>query len=211
MVCSSMAMALTTASTRHPGSFLSILVCHHSPSPLLGTPELSWLFFNSSACLSRDSRIIPQEKKYPNKQHACDVYVKLVSTLTRMTFGGSTGNTYRLRISNVGLKSTLNFRIENHRMLLVETEGSYTRQQLFDSLDVHVGQSYSVLVTADQVSKDYYVMASPRFENTTTFYQFAGVGIMHYSTSPGPASGPHPIGPDPDDIWFSLDQERSIK
>ncbi|KAE8696707.1 putative Chaperone DnaJ-domain superfamily protein [Hibiscus syriacus] len=35
------------------------------------------------------------------------------------------GATYRLRISNVGLKTSLNFRIQEHPMLLVETEGSY--------------------------------------------------------------------------------------
>ncbi|KAI9200006.1 hypothetical protein LWI28_001414 [Acer negundo] len=52
------------------------------------------------------------------------------------------GAIYRLRISNVGLKTCLNFRIEDHLMLLVETEGSYTVQQYYSSLDIHVGQSY---------------------------------------------------------------------
>lgn len=95
-------------------------------------------------------------------------------------------------------------------MVLVETEGSYTQQKSFDNLDVHVGQSYSVLVTADQTSKDYFIMASPRFENATTFADLAGVALMHYSDSRGFASGVHPLGPNPDDIWFSLAQARSI-
>ncbi|KAG0624326.1 hypothetical protein M758_3G240000 [Ceratodon purpureus] len=120
------------------------------------------------------------------------------------------GSTYRLRISNVGVKTSLNFRIQNHKMLIVETEGSYTQQKSLDNLDVHVGQSYSVLVTADQPSSDYFIMASPRFENATTFYEAAGVALMHYSDSRALASGPHPLGPDPDDIWFSLAQARSI-
>ncbi|KAJ6670338.1 MULTI-COPPER OXIDASE TYPE I FAMILY PROTEIN [Salix koriyanagi] len=47
------------------------------------------------------------------------------------------GATYRLRISNVGLKTSLNFRIQDHLMLLVETEGSYTAQQTYRSLDIH--------------------------------------------------------------------------
>ncbi|XP_024379813.1 monocopper oxidase-like protein SKU5 isoform X1 [Physcomitrium patens] len=120
------------------------------------------------------------------------------------------GQTYRLRISNVGVKTTLNFRIQGHEMTLVETEGSYTQQKSLNNLDVHVGQSYSVIVTADQASRDYYIMASPRFENATTFYDAAGVALMHYSDSNVIASGPHPLGPDPDDISFSLEQARSI-
>lgn len=122
-----------------------------------------------------------------------------------------TGSTYRLRISNVGTKTTLNFRVQGHKMVLVETEGSYTQQESLDSLDVHVGQSYSVLLTADQTSGDYFIMASPRFENATTVLDSSGVALMHYSDSTGPATGSHPVGPDPDDIWFSLKQAQSIK
>ena len=96
-------------------------------------------------------------------------------------------------------------------MVLVETEGSYTQQESLDSLDVHVGQSNSVLVTADQTSGDYCIMASPRFENATTVLDSSGVALMHYSDSTGPATGSHPLGPDPDDIWFSLKQAQSIK
>ncbi|GKB91699.1 monocopper oxidase-like protein SKU5 [Tanacetum coccineum] len=45
-----------------------------------------------------------------------------------------------------------------------ETEGSYTVQQNYTSLDIHVGQSYSVLVTMDQnASSDYYIVASARW------------------------------------------------
>jgi iron transport multicopper oxidase len=43
-------------------------------------------------------------------------------------------------------------------MVSVETEGSYTKQITLDSLDVHVGQSYTVLVTADQSTADYYIV-----------------------------------------------------
>ena len=55
-------------------------------------------------------------------------------------------------------------------MLVVETEGSYTNIQIMvDSHDVHVGQSYSVLVTADQKAADYYVVATPKMVNTTKY------------------------------------------
>nr|GFB21988.1 monocopper oxidase-like protein SKU5 [Tanacetum cinerariifolium] len=53
-------------------------------------------------------------------------------------------------------------------MLLVETEGSYTVQQNYTNMDIHVGQSYSFLVTMDQTgSNDYYIVASHRMNLTT--------------------------------------------
>ncbi|GJN07867.1 hypothetical protein PR202_ga25735 [Eleusine coracana subsp. coracana] len=55
------------------------------------------------------------------------------------------GKTYRFRVHNVGVSTSLNFRIQNHNLLLVETEGSYTSQQNYSNLDIHVGQSYSFL------------------------------------------------------------------
>lgn len=111
-----------------------------------------------------------------------------------------------MRISNVGLQNSLNFRIQNHRMKLVEVEGTHTMQTMFSSLDVHVGQSYSVLITADQSPRDYYVVASSRFTDkiiTTT-------GILRYSGSSTSASGPMPGGPTIQIDW-SLNQARAIR
>lgn len=116
------------------------------------------------------------------------------------------GKTYRLRISNVGLQHSLNFRIQGHKMKLVEVEGTHTLQTTYSSLDVHVGQSYSVLVTADQPAQDYYIVVSTRFTSrvlTTT-------GILHYSNSAGPVKGPLPGGPTIQIDW-SLNQARSIR
>ena len=121
------------------------------------------------------------------------------------------GKTYRLRISNVGNAESFNFRIQKHQMVLVETEGSYTNQITLDSLDVHVGQSYSVLVTANQDEADYYMVASPKLLNTTDFSSLVGIGVIHYSNSISTVSGPLPEGPDPLDVNFSMNQARSIR
>ncbi|XP_028766220.1 L-ascorbate oxidase homolog [Neltuma alba] len=122
------------------------------------------------------------------------------------SFNVEQGKTYRLRISNVGLENSLNFRIQNHKMKLVEVEGTHTLQTTYSSLDVHVGQSYSVLVTADQPARDYYIVVSTRFTSqvlTTT-------GVLRYSNSAGPVSGPIPGGPTIQVDW-SLNQARSIR
>lgn len=118
-----------------------------------------------------------------------------------------TGKTYRLRISNVGLTQTLNFRIQGHRLLLVETEGSYVAQTYYSTLDVHVGQSYSVLVTMDQsIPADFHIVASSRFTWPTLY----GLAVLHYSTSHrGLVSRDLP--PAPNDVQSSYEQARSIR
>ncbi|KAK9271408.1 hypothetical protein L1049_026998 [Liquidambar formosana] len=123
-----------------------------------------------------------------------------------VSFTVDQGKTYRLRISNVGLQNSLNFRIQGHKLVLVEVEGTHTLQTTYSSLDVHVGQSYSVLVTADQPGQDYYIVVSSRF--TTSI--LTTTGVLHYSNSAGPVSGPPPGGPTIQVDW-SLNQARSIR
>ncbi|VVB15418.1 unnamed protein product [Arabis nemorensis] len=122
------------------------------------------------------------------------------------------GRTYRFRVHNSGIATSLNFRIQNHNLLLVETEGSYTIQQNYMNMDIHVGQSFSFLVTMDQSgSNDYYIVASPRFANSSSSVKASGVAILHYSNSQGPASGPLPDPPVELDTSFSMNQARSIR
>ncbi|XP_056166007.1 L-ascorbate oxidase homolog isoform X2 [Syzygium oleosum] len=116
------------------------------------------------------------------------------------------GKTYKYRICNVGLKNSLNFRIQGHQMKLVEMEGSHTVQNTYDSLDVHVGQCYSVLVTADKDPRDYYMVASTRFTKSV----LTATGIIRYANGNGaPAS---PVLPKAPEGWaWSLNQFRSFR
>uniref|UniRef100_A0A7C8ZI40 Ferroxidase n=1 Tax=Opuntia streptacantha TaxID=393608 RepID=A0A7C8ZI40_OPUST len=123
-----------------------------------------------------------------------------------ITFTVDQGKTYRFRVSNVGLATSINFRIQGHDLLLVETEGDHTIQNTYSSLDVHLGQSYSVLVTADQAPQDYHIVASTRFTSqvlTTT-------AVLHYSNSAASVSGAPPGGPTTEIDW-SLNQARSVR
>ncbi|XP_021752254.1 monocopper oxidase-like protein SKS1 [Chenopodium quinoa] len=123
------------------------------------------------------------------------------------------GKTYRLRIHNIGISTSLNFRIQNHILKLVETEGYYTTQTNYSNFDIHVGQSYSFLVTMDQnASSDYYIVASARFQNESQWERVTGVGILHYSNSQGKAAGPLPDPPNDfyDKTW-SMNQARSVR
>ncbi|KZV16146.1 L-ascorbate oxidase [Dorcoceras hygrometricum] len=122
------------------------------------------------------------------------------------TFTVDPGKTYRFRISNVGIKTPINFRIEGHTMKLVEVEGSHTLQNTYSSLDIFVGQSYSVLVSANQPAKDYYIVVSSRFNPTV----LTSTAVLHYSNSVTKVSGSPPSGPTSGVTW-SLNQARSIR
>ncbi|VAH29649.1 unnamed protein product [Triticum turgidum subsp. durum] len=107
------------------------------------------------------------------------------------TFTVQPGMTYRFRITNVGLATSLNIRFQGHTIKLVEVEGSHTMQTAYSSLDVHLGQSYSVLLTADQPGFDYSIVVSTRF--TTKI--ISTTAVLHYANSAGKAPGPLPGGP----------------
>ncbi|CAL9078662.1 unnamed protein product [Musa textilis] len=90
-------------------------------------------------------------------------------------------------------------------MELVEIDGSHTMQNLYDSLDVHVGQCYSVLVTANQAPGDYYLVASTRFMKK----ELTATGIVRYAGSKVPPSAVLPKAPTG---WaWSFNQWRSFR
>ncbi|MBA0724656.1 hypothetical protein Golax_021331, partial [Gossypium laxum] len=130
----------------------------------------------------------------------------LINGQTQSTFSGEQGKTYMFRISNVGLSTSFNFRIQGHTMKLVEVEGSHVVQNLYDSLDVHVGQSLAVLVTLNQPPKDYYIVTSTRFSRTV----LTATAMLHYANSQTPVSGPLPAAPAFQFHW-SMQQARTYR
>ncbi|XP_073309777.1 L-ascorbate oxidase homolog [Primulina huaijiensis] len=119
------------------------------------------------------------------------------------------GKTYRYRVCNAGLKNSINFRLQGHTMKLVELEGSHTVQNVYESIDLHVGQCLSVLVTANQVPKDYYFVASSRFARRPD----VAVAVVRYANGNGPASPVLPPAPTENSagIAWSMNQFRSFR
>ncbi|KAL8143250.1 hypothetical protein V2J09_016282 [Rumex salicifolius] len=119
---------------------------------------------------------------------------------------GKLGKTYLFRVSNVGMSTSINIRIQGHMLKLVEVEGSHTIQQGYDSLDIHVGQSLAFLVTLNAKVRDYNVVASTRFSKHTRI----ATAILSYDGSKTRASGALPTGPVNDFNW-SMNQARSMR
>ncbi|KAL4581821.1 hypothetical protein LXL04_006352 [Taraxacum kok-saghyz] len=123
-----------------------------------------------------------------------------------VSFTGKTGQRYLFRVSNLALTTSINFRIQGHTMTLVEVEGSHTLHESYDSLDLHVGQSISFLVTLHSPAKDYFIVASSRFSKPV----LTATGALHYDGSKVKASMPLPIGPTYQVHW-SMKQARTIR
>ncbi|GAB4848939.1 hypothetical protein Ancab_003751 [Ancistrocladus abbreviatus] len=130
----------------------------------------------------------------------------LINGQTHGSFTGDQGKTYKFRISNVGLSTSFNFRIQGHAMKVVEVEGSHVLQNVYDSIDVHVGQSLAVLVTLNQAPKDYYIVASTRFTRKV----LTATAVLHYSNSRAPVAGPVPAAPRLQLHW-SMQQARTFR
>ncbi|KAK9272855.1 hypothetical protein L1049_003233 [Liquidambar formosana] len=88
------------------------------------------------------------------------------------------GKTYRLRIGSLTALSALNFEIEGHNMTVVEADGHYVEPFVVKNLFIYSGETYSVLVKADQdPSRNYWATTNvvSRPPNTTT-----GLAIFNY-------------------------------
>lgn len=126
-------------------------------------------------------------------------------------FSMEAGKTYRYRMCNVGMRTSVNVRIQGHAMKLVEMEGSHTVQNIYDSLDIHVGQCLSVLVTTDQEPKDYYMVVSSRFLKQA----ISSVAILRYTNGKGidsvSSNLPAPPPNNTEGIAWSMNQFRSFR
>ncbi|KAL8480895.1 hypothetical protein ACS0TY_027422 [Phlomoides rotata] len=145
----------------------------------------------------------------PDGIHINGKSTKIGDAAAKPLFTMEAGKTYRYRVCNVGLRLSVNFRIQGHTMKLVELEGSHTVQNVYDSLDLHVGQCLSVLVTADQAPRDYYFVASSRFFKRV----LTSVVVILYANGKGPASPALPPPPPENSmgIAWSINQFRSFR
>ena len=77
-------------------------------------------------------------------------------------------------------------------------------QEFYDSIDVHVGQSVTVLVTLNQPAGAYYIAASSRFSPAAV----TATAVLRYAGSSSPVSGQIPS---PFPIENSIIQARSFR
>ncbi|KAF3441447.1 hypothetical protein FNV43_RR15361 [Rhamnella rubrinervis] len=64
--------------------------------------------------------------------------------------------TYRIRVISVTGLGSENLVIANHTVTVVEADGNYVEPFAVDNLDIHTGESYSVLITTNQNPNENY-------------------------------------------------------
>ncbi|KAI4345214.1 hypothetical protein L6164_012356 [Bauhinia variegata] len=121
------------------------------------------------------------------------------------------GQTYRLRIASLTSLSALSFQIEGHDMTVVEADGNYVEPFVVQNLFIYSGETYSVLVKADQdPSRNYWISTNVVTRNRTTP---TGLAIFNYYPNHPRRSPPTSPPPAPawDDVESRLKQSFAIK
>ncbi|KAG6490695.1 hypothetical protein ZIOFF_052005 [Zingiber officinale] len=121
------------------------------------------------------------------------------------------GKTYRLRIASLTALSALNFEVEGHNMTVVEADGHYVKPFVVKNLNIYSGETYSVLITADQdPSRNYWLAANVIARQPRTP---AGTGILNYLHGSPDKKPPTatPAGPMWNDTEYRLAQSTALR
>ncbi|KAD4888976.1 hypothetical protein R6Q59_034138 [Mikania micrantha] len=121
------------------------------------------------------------------------------------------GKTYRLRIGSLTALAALSFEIEGHNMTVVEADGHYVEPFVVNNLFIYSGETYSVLIIANQdPSRNYWAVTNMVSRNNTTPN---GLAIFNYYPNHPTKSPPTipPSGPYWNDVDARVNQSLAIK
>ncbi|KQJ90932.1 L-ascorbate oxidase [Brachypodium distachyon] len=123
------------------------------------------------------------------------------------------GKTYLVRIGSLASLSSLSFEIEGHSMTVVEADGHYVKPFVVRNLFVYSGETYSVLVKADQDPARNYWAASHIVGRDTTKTPI-GKAVVSYSSGANGLTTPPPTAPPAGPVWndtaIRVAQSRAI-
>ncbi|KAI6008784.1 laccase [Pisolithus orientalis] len=144
---------------------------YHKPSPLLYNPPFT-----------PDSTLINGLGRYPGGPSSPLAVLNVTQ-----------GQRYRFRIIGASCDAWFNFTIDGHSMTIIEADSNEVEPVVVDSLAVHAGQRYSVVVTADQPVDNYWIRSVSNFPNQTfdgglnsAILRYGGAPIQDPTTDPGP-------------------------
>ncbi|XP_027346285.1 L-ascorbate oxidase-like [Abrus precatorius] len=100
--------------------------------------------------------------------------------------------TYRIRIASTTSLASLNLAISNHKLVVVEADGNYVQPFAVNGIDIHSGESYSVLLTTNQNPKKNYWLSigvigrKPKTPQGLTILNYKTISASILPTSPPP-------------------------
>ncbi|WCJ44074.1 laccase 14 [Euphorbia peplus] len=93
------------------------------------------------------------------------------------------GKTYLLRIISAVMNQESFFGIANHKLTVVGQDGAYIKPITTEYITITPGQTFDILVTANQVPNHYYMAASPFFDSIIPFDNTTATAIFQYNFS----------------------------
>ncbi|KAF0901813.1 hypothetical protein E2562_006447 [Oryza meyeriana var. granulata] len=120
--------------------------------------------------------------------------------------------TYRLRVASTTSLASLNLAVGNHKLTVVEADGNHVEPFDVDDIDIYSGQSYSVLLKADQKAASYWISVGVRARLPKTVPALAILSYGGNAAAPLqlPAGEP-PVTPAWNDTQRSKDFTYRIK
>ncbi|KAF8131812.1 laccase [Boletus edulis] len=113
------------------------------------------------------------------------------------------GLRYRFRVIAMSCESNFNFTVDGHRMTIIEADGNEVSSVEVDSIPIHPGQRYSVVVSADQPVGNYWIRALSNTPNAT-FDGGQSMAILRYEGAahedPTSPPGPYELSFDEGDL-----------
>jgi len=86
---------------------------------------------------------------------------------------------YRFRLVSISCDPSFIFSIDGHQLTVIEVEGQNVQPLVVDSLQIFVGQRYSVVLEANQPIGNYWIRALP-VSPGRDFSDFNNVAILRY-------------------------------
>ncbi|XP_052159398.1 L-ascorbate oxidase-like [Oryza glaberrima] len=120
---------------------------------------------NVETCVDDQKMCSDQEKCL--RRSECGPYCPR-SQCAPVVFNVQQGKTYRLRIASTTSLSLLNVKIQGHKMTVVEADGNHVEPFVVDDIDIYSGESYSVLLKADQKPASYWISVGVRGRHPKT-------------------------------------------
>ncbi|KAJ3563161.1 hypothetical protein NP233_g9119 [Leucocoprinus birnbaumii] len=125
---------------------------------------------------SADATLINGKGRYPGGPEA-DLAVVNVKQ----------GKRYRFRLISMSCDPNFTFSIDNHDLTVIEVEGTETKPYTVNSIQIFVGQRYSVVLHANQTVGNYWIRALPNSGNrnlNSTFEGGVNSAILRYRGAP---------------------------
>jgi len=96
------------------------------------------------------------------------------------------GKRYRFRLVSISCDPSFIFSIDNHDMTVIEVDGTNVQPLLVDSLEIFVGQRYSVVINTNQPVANYWIRALPNGSSAInrTFDNLNNLAVFHYRGAP---------------------------